>query len=68
MAAAAGLLDMPAFAGRGNRDGFPIGDLRRTRARRDFEVRQHALANDFEMQLSHAGDECLRPFPDRSAL
>ena len=59
MTAAAGLLDQLAFAVRPAGDGFAIGDLRLARVRVDLELAEHAVADDFQVQLTHAGDDRL---------
>ena len=62
LAAAAGLLDLPAFAGRGGGDRRFVGDLRRTGARRHLEVFEHAQTDHFEVQFTHARDQRLSGF------
>ena len=59
LAAATGLLDQFAFAVRRRGDRLAIGDLRLARVRVDLELAQHAVANDLEVQLAHAGDDRL---------
>ena len=59
LTATAGLLDQLAFAVRAAGDGFAISDLRLARVRVDLELAEHAVANDFQMQLAHAGDDRL---------
>ena len=41
------------------RDGLPVGDLRLADVGADVELADHAVGDDFEMQLSHAGDDGL---------
>ena len=59
LTATAGLLDQFADAMRAAGDGFAIRDLRFTRIRIDFEFAEHAVANDFQMQLAHACNDRL---------
>ena len=59
LTAAAGLLDELAFAVRFLGDGFAIGDLRRAGVGFHLELAQHAVADDFEVQLAHARDDGL---------
>ena len=59
LTAAAGLLDQFAFAMRAAGDRFAIRDLRFARVRVHLELAEHAVANDFQMQLAHAGDDRL---------
>ena len=59
LTATAGLLDQLAYAVRAAGDRFAIGDLRLARVRVHLELAEHAVANDFEMQLAHAGDDRL---------
>ena len=59
LTAAAGLLDQLAYAVRAAGDCFAIRDLRFARVGVDFEFAEHAVANDFKMQLAHAGDDRL---------
>ena len=49
-----------AFAGLG--DGLAIGDLRRTGVGLDVELAAHAVHDDVEVQLAHAGDDRLAGF------
>src|ERR1700731_3870485 len=53
------LFDQLADAVRVGGDCFPIRDLRFARVRVHFEFAEHAVANDFQMQLAHAGDDGL---------
>ena len=63
LAAAAGLLDELAFAVRPAWVmRFAIGDLRRAGVGLDLELAQHAVADDFEVQFAHAGDDGLAGF------
>ena len=59
LTATAGLLDQLAFAIGRRGDGFAISDLRFAGVGFNFEFAQHAIANDFEMQLAHSGDDGL---------
>ena len=59
LTATARLLDQLANAVRVGRDRFTIGDLRFAGVGIDFEFAKHAVANNFQMQLAHAGDDCL---------
>ena len=59
LAAAAGLADEPAFACRRLRDGLAVGDLRVADIRLDVELAHHAVDDDLEVQLAHAGDDRL---------
>ncbi len=40
-------------------DRFAISDLRLARIRIHFELTEHPVANDFEVQLAHPGDDRL---------
>ncbi len=62
LAAATGLLDELAFAVRRLGDRFAIGDLRLAGVRLHLELAQHAVADDFQVQLAHAGDDRLAGF------
>ena len=62
LAATAGLADEFAFAVRPLGDGFAVGDLRRAGIGLDFEFTEQAVANDFQVQLAHAGDDELSGF------
>ena len=44
---------------RASGDCFAIRDLRFAGVRVHFEFAKHAVANDFQMQLTHAGDDGL---------
>ena len=59
LAASARLLDELALAVRRNKDRFLVGDLRLARVGLDLEFPEHAVPNDLEMQLTHAGDDRL---------
>ncbi len=54
LAATAGLLDELAFAVGCLGDGFAISDLRLAGVGVDLELAQHAVADNFEVQLAHA--------------
>src|SRR5438132_984441 len=56
---AAGLFDQLANTVRTARDRFAIRDLRFARIRVDFEFAEHAVPDNFQMQLSHAGNDRL---------
>ena len=56
LAAAPGLADKFAFAIRAARDGFAIGNLRRAGVGFDFKFALQAIDDDFQMQLTHSGD------------
>ncbi len=59
LTATAGLFDQLANAMRIGRDRFAIGDLRFAGVRVHFEFAEHPVANDFQMQFTHAGDNRL---------
>ncbi len=59
LTATARLLDQLAFAIGSRRDGFAISDLRLAGVGLDLELAEHAIANDLEVQLAHAGDDRL---------
>ena len=59
LAAAAGLLLVRVIVLRHLPDGFVIGDLRLADVRAHAELALHAVDNDFEVQLAHAGQDCL---------
>ena len=59
LALAAGLADEAAVALRLAADGLAVGDLRPADVRRDLELADHAVDDDVEVQLAHAGDEGL---------
>ena len=40
-------------------DGFAVRDLRFAGVRVHFEFAEHPVANDFQVQLAHAGDDGL---------
>ena len=44
---------------RAARNGFSISDLRFASVGVDFEFAEHAVANDFQMQLAHSGNDGL---------
>ena len=62
LAAAAGLAHELAFALDVRADGFAVGDLRLADVRLDLELALHAVDDDFQVQLTHAGDDRLRGF------
>ncbi len=62
LTATAGLLDELAFAVGRRGDRFAIGDLRLAGVGVHLELAQHAVADDFEVQLAHAGDDRLAGF------
>ena len=62
LAATAGLADELAFAFGRLGDGFAIGDLRRAGIGLDLEFAEQAVADDFQVQLAHAGDDELAGF------
>src|SRR5205807_7339883 len=59
LTASAGLFDQLADAVRVGGDGFAIRDLRFARVRVHFEFAEHAVANNFQMQFAHAGNDRL---------
>ena len=56
LALAAGLLDVAAVALGGAADRLPVGDARPADVGRDLELADHAIHEDVEVQLAHAGD------------
>src|SRR5207247_9400319 len=62
LAAATGLTDELAFAFGKFGDGFAIGDLGRTGISANFEFAEQTVADDLEMQLTHARDTDLAGF------
>ena len=56
LALAAGLLDVPVVALGGAADRLPIGDARPADVGRDLELADHAVDEDVQVQLAHAGD------------
>ena len=48
------------------RDRLAIGNLRRADIRLDLELATHAVDDDVEMKLAHAGDDRLAAIPRRS--
>ena len=62
LTATAGLADEFAFAFGRLGDRFAIGDLRRAGVGVDLEFAEQAVANDFQVQLTHAGDDELAGF------
>ena len=73
LAAAAGLLDIPAFALGRARDRFLVGDLWLADRRLDVELPLQAVDDDLEVQLAHASDDDLaglriRLHPERRIL
>ena len=59
LTATAGLFDQLANTVRARGNGLAIRDLRFARVCVDFELAEHTIANDFQMQLAHAGDDRL---------
>src|SRR5207245_3469302 len=59
LSATAGLLDQFPDAVRAACDCLTIRDLRFARVRVHFELTEHTIANDFQMQLAHSGDDGL---------
>ena len=59
LTAAAGLFNQLADAVRVRGDRFAIGDLRLARVGVHFELAKHPVANDFQVQLAHPGDDGL---------
>ena len=55
----AGLADELAFALCRGSDGFAVGNLRSTHGGLHLELAQHAVADDVQMQLTHAGNDQL---------
>ena len=53
------LLDVLTGPVRCSRDGFLVGDLRTTDIRIDAELAEQAVDDDFEMKLTHAGNDQL---------
>src|SRR5581483_12166458 len=62
LAAATGLAHELAFRVHGAANGFAVGDLRLADVRLDLELALHAVDDDFEVQLAHAGDDRLPRF------
>ena len=63
LTATAGLPDELAFAVGRLGDRFAISDLRRAGVGFDLEFADHAVANDFQVQLTHARDDQSGRFP-----
>ncbi len=59
LAAPAGLLDVLAFGFRFLADRFTVSHLRTADVGLHVVFAQHAVNDDFEMQLAHAGNQCL---------
>ena len=59
LTAAAGLLDEFALAVGWREDGFLVSDLRLAGVRLDLELAHEAVADDFEVEFAHAGDDGL---------
>ena len=57
-----GLTGELAFTTSGATDGFPIGHLRSTDVGLHLEFPQHAVHQDFQVKLTHAGDHGLAGF------
>ena len=66
LALAAGLADELALAIGGLGDGLAIGDLRLAGGGLDLELALHAVADDVEVKLAHAGENGLAACPGRS--
>src|SRR5207253_7783482 len=62
LAASAGLFLKDFLAGSWLRNRFAISDLRFADIRLDAEFSLHAIDDDFQVQLAHAGDNCLSGF------
>ena len=62
LTAPAGLLDEFSLALGNIEDGLLVSDLWLARVCFDLELPQHAVANDFEVELTHASDDCLAGF------
>src|ERR1019366_10495006 len=61
LAAATGLLDVLALGLDLAADGLAVRDLRLADVGLDLELALHAIDDDLEMQLAHAGDQRLPP-------
>src|SRR2546430_5211000 len=59
LTATTGLFDQLTDAVRVAGNRFAIRDLRFARVRVDFELAEHTIANDLQMQFAHAGDDRL---------
>lgn len=59
LALTTGLADEFPFAVRGSLDGFAVGDLWLSSSRLNLELALHAVADDVQMQLTHAGENRL---------
>ena len=59
LALAAGLLDVAVVALRGAADRLPVGHVRPADVGRDLELADHAVDEDVQVQLAHAGDSGL---------
>ena len=62
LTATTGLADELAFAFGGLGDGFAIRDLRSAGVGFDLEFADQTVANDFQVQLTHARDDELAGF------
>src|SRR5690349_2421848 len=62
LAATAGLLLVNLFAGRGLRNRLAISNLRLADVGLDAKLALHAIDDDLEMKLAHAGNDCLSGF------
>src|SRR5206468_6985216 len=67
LAAPAGLANELSFALSRFREGLAIGDLRGARARLDLEFTEQTVPDDFEVQLTHPGNDKLAGFLVRKA-
>ena len=68
LARAAALLLVRVLDGRRLRDRLAVRDLRRADRALDLELAHHAVADDLEVELAHAGDDGLRRFLVRRDL
>ena len=59
LALTTGLADEFPFAVRGSLDGFAVGDLWLSSSRLNLELALHAVADDVQMQLTHARENRL---------
>ena len=62
LAATAGLTHKLAFRFDTLANGFAVSNLRFAHAAVDFELAQHAVNDDFQVQLAHAGNNGLACF------
>jgi hypothetical protein len=59
LTATTGLFDQFTNTVRTRGNGLAIRDLRFARVRVDFEFAEHSIANDFQVQLAHPGNDRL---------